>query len=837
MKRLHQAAKFFFEGERKVFLQGVTYGPFEPRTENGPYLPEEGRVVKDFEMMQEAGINLVRLYHQPPVWFLDRAGESGIRVLTTVPWPLRGLFLEDTKTRATILKRMGTFSREHSGHPAILGYLVDNEMAPDLVRWLGREEVEQFLNTCVCEVKQGDPEALVSYAGFPPSEYLQPGEVDFYSFNVYLHDRDVFQRYLSRLQNIAGEKPLVLSEFGMDTIRHGEEEQAELLSRYIEDCFRGGAAGSILFSWTDEWFTGGAEITDWAFGLVTKDRRPKLAYSSVGHSFLVGKESLVGCHPLKSPPKVSVVVCSYNGSSTLKGCLEALEKQSYSDYEIIVVDDGSTDDTQGVLAKFPDVTSVRQENMGLSAARNVGIEAAAGEVIAYTDSDCMPDEDWLYFLIQTLLLEKTAAVGGPNISPPAHQWVQAAVAVSPGAPGHVLFNDRRAEHVPGCNMAFWKWALIGINGFDPVYRKAGDDVDVCWKLLDQGYEIAFSPAAVVWHHRRFCVKTYFSQQRGYGEAEALLRFQHLNRFDAAGSARWKGRIYGVEDSASLFYQPIIYYGQFAFGGFQSIYRQQSYGFLHMFGSLQWVALTGFVLLLSTGIPMIRIIPLVMVGATLWAALVNMASVNLESKFDGFKARILVFYLSLSQPLVRAWARYFTWLERQQTPKSVSESEESLPHYRPPWWRCGYFQFWSNEGKERYTLLRSAEELLGREGWRFVLDTGWSNWDIQIFGNRWWHIRIRTQSEAHPGGRQLTRVGVQMMVTSFSLLVGALIWGIGLSVWFSFANYRWIVLCVGLVTLAHWLAGGLRVRRRLAETILAAARKEGISRLKEEVASQ
>ena len=85
-----------------------------------------------------------------------------------------------------------------------------------------------------------------------------------------------------------------------------------------------------------------------------------------------------------------------------------------------------------------------------------------------------------------------AGVGGHNFLPPEDSPVAAAVMASPGGPAHVMLTDREAEHIPGCNMAFYKWALEAIGGFDPVLRKAGDDVDVCWRLLEQGYR--FGPA-------------------------------------------------------------------------------------------------------------------------------------------------------------------------------------------------------------------------------------------------------------------------------------------------------------------------------------------------------
>ena len=107
----------------------------------------------------------------------------------------------------------------------------------------------------------------------------------------------------------------------------------------------------------------------------------------------------------------------------------------------------------------------------------------------------------------------------------------------------MLFSDDRAEHVPGCNMAFWKLVLSEIGGFDPVYTKAGDDVDVCWKVLNRDWKIGFHPAALVWHRRRQGLRNYLRQQREYGRSEALVEDRHPERFTPAGTARWRGRIY------------------------------------------------------------------------------------------------------------------------------------------------------------------------------------------------------------------------------------------------------------------------------------------------------
>src|SRR5262249_53699132 len=195
-------------------------------------------------------------------------------------------------------------------------------------------------------------------------------------------------------------------------------------------------------------------------------------------------------------------------------------------------------------SRFPGVRAIHQPNLGLSAARNAGLRAATGPVVAYTDSDCFADPDWLTLLVYQLERSGAAAVGGPNPTP-ADGRLPPAVGASPRQPTHVLESDQVAEHIPGCNMAFRRGALEAINGFDPQYRKAGDDVDVCWRLRQAGYWITFAPGAFVWHHRRQGPRAYLRQQAGYGEAEALLQFKHPDKFNGRGDGKWRGELYGA----------------------------------------------------------------------------------------------------------------------------------------------------------------------------------------------------------------------------------------------------------------------------------------------------
>jgi hypothetical protein len=209
----------------------------------------------------------------------------------------------------------------------------------------------------------------------PPNtgnEYLRLPFVDFVGFNLYLEEQQNFESYLTRLHNIAGDKPVVMTEIGLDSRRHGEEAQARALDWQIRTTFAAGCAGAFVFSWTDEWHRGGYDIEDWDFGLTGRDRRPKPALAAVREAF-----AEVPFPKDTSWPRISVVVCSYNWERTIRDCLEGLRDLEYPDYEVIVADDGSTDATAAIAGEY-DLRLIRTENRGLSNARNTGMGAATG---------------------------------------------------------------------------------------------------------------------------------------------------------------------------------------------------------------------------------------------------------------------------------------------------------------------------------------------------------------------------------------------------------------------------------------------------------------------------
>jgi hypothetical protein len=254
--------------------------------------------------------------------------------------------------------------------------------------------------------------------------------------------------------------------------------------------------------------------------------------------------------------------------------------------------------------------------------------------------------------------DDVVATGGPNLPVSDVGLVERAVAASPGGPIHVLTADDRAEHVPGCNMAFRRNVLEETVGFDPVYTAAGDDVDLCWKLLDRGYEIAFAPAAQVHHHRRDTVGGYLKQQRGYGRAERLVAARHPHRFNRLGQARWSGFIYGARLLPRLL-RPVVYHGYEGHAAYQPVVGRPS----DVTG--QWASallpIAAVVALFGLAAAPVWGWSLIVLGAALAAFLLYgvATALSAEPRRDErhrVALRALVGFMHLAQPIVRAWGR-------------------------------------------------------------------------------------------------------------------------------------------------------------------------------------
>jgi Glycosyl transferase family 2 len=648
MSRLVARGKYLFEDDRKYFARGVSYGPFAPNSRGEEY-PERERVRTDFAMMRELGANVIRLYVTPPEWLVEEAASAGLRLMVGIAWPYHMAFLDSAQMTRDIRETIrGAVTAMRQYGDTILACSLGNEIRSDIVRWHGPGAVSRFLAELHDAGKQVDPDRLFTYSNYPSTEYLDLNFLDIVSFNVYLHNESDYRRYLTHLLAISADRPLLLSETGMDTIREGEKHQAELLAWQSRAAFELGLSGFIVFAFTDEWFRGGAEITDWAFGLVTRERQPKRAFQAVMRVFA---EALPP--PLPAAPKASVIVAAYNAAATLGECLASLKDLNYPDYETIVVDDGSTDAT-AQIAEQAGARIVRVDHRGLAAARNAGIDAASGEVIAFIDADARADRDWLYHLAETIVRRGAAGAGGPNFAPEPGDAGAAAMASAPGLPREVRLGDDRLSQLCGCNMAVTRAALSRVGGFDPAFTSAGDDVDLSWRLADAGGLLACAPGATVIHERRARLDAYLAQQRGYGRGEGLLWRRYPMR--GGGDDQMYGGA-GASWFASLLGGPRVYYGAFGRGLFQTIYPLAGGWWLAEVPlTIQWTG--GAAILFALGAVNRFLLVLGVAGLILScvAAAAGAIRTPLARRFQTLIARIHLWVLYLLGPIVRSAAR-------------------------------------------------------------------------------------------------------------------------------------------------------------------------------------
>ena len=223
-------------------------------------------------------------------------------------------------------------------------------------------------------------------------------------------------------------------------------------------------------------------------------------------------------------PSVSVVVCAYNAASTIDDCLTALEGARLPKRRASWSTIGRETDRDARRA-HAGVRLIEIANGGLSAARNIGLHAARNEIVTYVDADVRVEPSWLSYLVQPFALE-TVAAGGPNVVPRDDCWFAQCVARAPGA--LQIMCSSTIEMRTTCLAAtspFDERHCCAIGGFDPVFLRAGDDVDVCWRCRAAGG---------MWDSRlqhscgtttaptRLSARTG-SQQVGYGEGEAWLR--------------------------------------------------------------------------------------------------------------------------------------------------------------------------------------------------------------------------------------------------------------------------------------------------------------------------
>src|SRR5271166_1868181 len=560
---------------------------------------------------------------------LDIAGQLGLAAFVELTLPGEGLLKHSVLREACA--RLKPTVRILQGHRALAGYLLDVGVGVQWLKHQGVKRVQKKLCKVINRIKQLDSRAMVAINHRPETRALALLEEDLIYSSVPPLTPFELKKYIVGLHNIAESRPVVI-EFEAPTPEQDERVASAFASR---------AAGVVA-------------------NPITNQVAPDLLHiRKLTSGELLPFVTLNGtCPPApRETPLVSVVVCAYNAERTMRRCLESLRTLDYANHEVIIVDDGSRDSTAEISMDFPEFRLIRQSNKGLSVARNVGMHAARGEYIAYTDSDCVVDPHWLTLIIRSIVENNFDGCGGPNYAPHEDGWIEASCAASPGAPCHVLVAEDRAEHLAGCNLVFAKSALAKIGGFDAQFRTAGDDVDICWRMLEAGYKLGFSPAAFVWHFRRNTVSAYYGQQRGYGNAEAMLYPKYPERFNIMGQIAWRGIIPGLARTIPGGNRKRVLWNAAARA--QSLFDPGLTLARVLPQTLEWTVLSAVALVASVvlGVSLIPAAAMLALGP-IWA-LYYAFHAPLEKSHDSFTARLLIAYLAYTGPMVRTMTRYKT----------------------------------------------------------------------------------------------------------------------------------------------------------------------------------
>ncbi len=227
---------------------------------------------------------------------------------------------------------------------------------------------------------------------------------------------------------------------------------------------------------------------------------------------------------------VSVVINVYNEEENIEDCLKSLREQTLSDFELVVVDDGSTDDTMKIVEEFIDnfdMKTFRTEHVGIKKARRKGVKKSSSEIVVIIDADEILEEDFLEKLVKPFEDEDVGAVGG-MLKSEGEGWVTEAYGALNEAFYVLRAEGEEADWIQGGCSAYRREALEKVGGL--AKEKVSADKDISWKLRDQGWKVLLRREAVAHHKDPQTLGSVMGREFDIGVREYSLISQHKNRF-------------------------------------------------------------------------------------------------------------------------------------------------------------------------------------------------------------------------------------------------------------------------------------------------------------------
>ena len=754
-------AKFFSRAGYKFFFKAMRLPDVGASLDFDHKLALRRRL-EELKLAHTTGLVVTEAQAQP---LLDITAQAGLAAMLEIEIAPADLF--DRRRWSAAVARVAHTAAIYRGHRALGAYLIDCPISQDELRAAGFMKVRAKMRELLRAIKRRDAHAMVALVHRPATRALSMLEEDFLYAELPALEPVELRDFVTSLHNIAEARPVVV-EF-----REASPGQDEAVAM----AFGTGAAGVV------------------APAVPVRPSHDWLGIRMLRAAELMPFMTLNGSCPPEAAltPMVSVVICAYNAERTMRQCLESLGRLAYPNYEVVIVDDGSRDRTAEIAMDFPQFRLIRQPNKGLGVARNVGAHAARGEIIAYTDSDCVVDSHWLTLMVRAMQEGGFDGCGGPNYAPHEDGRVQACVAASPGAPCHVLVGENTAEHLAGCNMIFISAALDKVGGFDPQFTAAGDDVDVCWRMLEQRLRLGYCPAAFVWHFRRNTIKGYYGQQRGYGRAEAMLYRRYPERFNALGQIKWTGTIPGFIRTLPGGNEPRVFWGARR-AGHQTIFDPALKFLAFMPQTFEWaigwtIALALSILLGLSAIPALAMLALGPVWALYYAW-----HAPLEKAHRSFTSRMLIAILAYTGPMRRTIVRYRTRLKMAGRGTSVVPARQR-PHLNLLR-RELRLAYWNEQHVARDTLLARMMKLFARDGHLAIIERGWTDYDLELRSSPWTRVEIKTADEEHEGGKLRNHIVARVRLSRQSRIgLGAGLSGAGAAVFAVLPGFSVAILAI------------------------------------------
>lgn len=236
-------------------------------------------------------------------------------------------------------------------------------------------------------------------------------------------------------------------------------------------------------------------------------------------------------------PRISVIVPAHRAMGHLADCLQALAAQSFGadGYEVIVVDNGGNDGIQELVAQYPGVRSIKEDAPGSYTARNAAIVHARGEILAFTDADCVPDREWLAQGVRTLSATDGVGVVGGRIEldlPPGDDRQLNAAQIYEK---YAAFNQQQyvetKRFAATANMFTTRQVVAAVGLFD-ARLYSGGDLEFGNRVADAGYQLRYSDSAVIRHRARSSLRALIGKARRLAGGEAMLARLGIRRLTA-----------------------------------------------------------------------------------------------------------------------------------------------------------------------------------------------------------------------------------------------------------------------------------------------------------------